>query len=200
MHAYGVREVEKLLHLPRSTIRALIKAGFVTPARGPRNSWLFSFQDLLVLRTARALLAARVPHRRITRAIRELRRQAASGQLPLAFGADAPAPALVERWESAESPNRGYELHEAGRLEEAEAAYRGALAAGGPDPLLYFNLGVVLEDLKRRDEAVQAYREALRLDPQLADCHYNLALLYEKLKKPRDAIRHMAAYRRLAKE
>ena len=97
MHAYGVREVEKLLQLPRSTIRALIKAGFVTPERGPRNAWFFSFQDLLVLRTARALLAARVPHRRITRAIRELRRQAASGQLPLAFDGDAPASALIEQ-------------------------------------------------------------------------------------------------------
>lgn len=193
-----MREVEKLLRLPRSTIRALIKAGFVTPERGPRNAWRFSFQDLIVLRTARALAAARVPQRRITRALRELRRQAASGQLPLAFGADA-APAAIGRWEAASSPNRGYELHEAGRFEEAEAAYRDALAAGGPDALIQFNLGVVLEDLKRREDAVQAYREALRLDPQLADCHYNLALLYEKLKKPRDAIRHMAAYRRLVK-
>ena len=199
MQSYGVREVEKLLHLPRSTIRALIKAGFVTPERGPRNAWRFSFQDLIVLRTARALVAARVPHRRITRALRDLRRQADSGQLPLAFGSDAAPPTTIARWETASSPNQGYELHEAGRLEEAEAAYRGALEAGGPDALLQFNLGVVLEDLKRRDEAVQAYREALRLDPQLADCHYNLALLYEKLKKPRDAIRHMAAYRRLVK-
>ena len=31
MHQYGVRDVEKLLRLPRSTIRALIDAGFVSP-------------------------------------------------------------------------------------------------------------------------------------------------------------------------
>ena len=37
VHPYGVREVEKLLRLPRSTIRALIDAGFVSPARGPRE-------------------------------------------------------------------------------------------------------------------------------------------------------------------
>ena len=55
MHPYGVRDVEKLLGLPRSTIRALITAGFVSPARGPRNAWQFSFQDLIVLRTAQAL-------------------------------------------------------------------------------------------------------------------------------------------------
>ena len=64
MHQYGVREVEKLLRLPRSTIRALIDAGFVSPARGPRKAWRFSFQDLIVLRTAQALVAAKVPAKR----------------------------------------------------------------------------------------------------------------------------------------
>src|SRR5258706_10574093 len=74
MHQYGVRDVEKLLRLPRSTIRALIAAGFVSPARGPRSAWRFSFQDLIVLRTAKALVDAKVPQRRITRSVRELRR------------------------------------------------------------------------------------------------------------------------------
>ena len=31
VHPYGVRDVEKLLRLPRSTIRALVDAGFVSP-------------------------------------------------------------------------------------------------------------------------------------------------------------------------
>src|SRR4051795_958621 len=63
-----------MLRLPRSTIRALIDAGFVCPARGPRKAWRFSFQDLIVLRTAQALVAAKVPAKRITRSVRELRR------------------------------------------------------------------------------------------------------------------------------
>ena len=75
MHQYGVRDVEKMLRLPRSTIRSLVDAGFVSPARGPRNAWRFSFQDLVVLRTARTLTEAHVPAKRITRSIRELRRQ-----------------------------------------------------------------------------------------------------------------------------
>ena len=74
VHQFGVREVEKLLRLPRSTIRALVEAGFVTPGRGPRNSLRFSFQDLIVLRTAQALAAAQVPARRIMRSLKELRR------------------------------------------------------------------------------------------------------------------------------
>jgi len=67
VHQYGVREVEKLLQLPRSTIRALIEAGFVFARARPAQAWLFSFQDLIVLRTAQALSRPRCPHRRITR-------------------------------------------------------------------------------------------------------------------------------------
>ena len=197
-----MREVESLLHLPRSTIRALVDAGFVSPTRGPRRAWRFSFQDLIVLRTASAMIAARVPRRRITRGIRELRRRAASGQYSLAFGAapTAGAPKAIARGAPPQDwLGKGFVLHEAGRLAEAERAYCDGLQARKDDPALLYNLGVLLEDLKRKGEAVQAYEAALRGDPRMADGHYNLALLYEELGRPRDAIRHMAQYRRLTK-
>lgn len=274
MHPYGVRDVEKLLRLPRSTIRSLVDAGFVSPARGPRNAWRFSFQDLVVLRTARALADAQVPPKRIARSIRELRRQlpqamplsglaicavgdrvvvregerrwqVESGQYLLALendaagtfrvvepgmppAASAPAQAAANRaqallseaealeQQSPESAVRVYAdaiaadpelvdarvnfvrlLHELGRLGEAERACRASLAACGDEPLLYYNLGVVLEDLGRAVDAAAAYEAALRIDPDLADGLYNLALLDEKLGRRRDAIRHMARYRRL---
>lgn len=230
MHQFGVREVEKLLRLPRSTIRALIQAGFVTPTRGPRNALRFSFQDLIVLRTAQALAAARVPAKRITRSLKELRRnlpaamplsglsisavgdrvvvkdgakswQAESGQYVLAFEGDPAAGVLkiIRADQPAAEPEAedGYELHEAGRLQEAEAAYRMALETHGPDALLLYNLGVLLQDLNRKAEAVESYEAALNLDPAMADGHYNLALLCEDLGRARQAIRHMAQYRRL---
>src|SRR5207302_8953476 len=74
MHQYGARDVERLLRLPRSTISSLVNAGFVSPARGPRTSYLFSFHDLIVLRTAQALAAAKVPPGRITKSLKQLRR------------------------------------------------------------------------------------------------------------------------------
>ena len=40
---------------------------------------------------------------------------------------------------------------------------------------------------------------SLAEDPRFADCHYNLALLLEASGNQRGAIRHMAAYRRLAR-
>jgi tetratricopeptide (TPR) repeat protein len=230
VHEYGVREVEKLLRLPRSTIRALVEAGFVTPERGPRNTLRFSFQDLIVLRTAQALAAAQVPAKRINRSLKELRRhlpdamplsglsidavgdrvvvkegarrwQAESGQYLLAFEGDPAAGALkvIARTEEAleDQIDRGYELHEAGRLREAETVYRKALEVHGPDAVVLYNLGVLLEDMKRKPEALEAYEAVLRLDSRMADCYYNLALLCQQLGRARDAIRHMSQYRRL---
>jgi tetratricopeptide (TPR) repeat protein len=266
MQSYGVRDVEKLLRLPRSTIRSLIAAGFVSPARGARNAWRFSFQDLIVMRTAQALAAANIPHRRIARALKTLRGRlpeamplsglsigavadqvvvregarrwhAETGQYVLTFEGDPaagalrviesapPAPADADEAASEGAAleavdagaalrayaraieadpsridariNLGRLLHEQGRLEEALATYRDALAAGADDALLHYNLGVLLDDMGRKPEAREAYEAALRRDPAMADAHYNLALLCEELQQPREAIRHMAQYRRL---
>jgi tetratricopeptide (TPR) repeat protein len=271
MHSYTVADVEKLLRLPRSTIRALIKAGFVAPARGPRKTWLFSFQDLIVLRTAQALTAAKVPAVRITRSLKALRRQLPdamplsglsigavgnqvvvrdgvaqrrvdSGQYLLGFEGDPqagalsvierpqpPRPAATRNWyeeavalepDDPEGAIKAYDkaieaeparldarinlgrlLHESGKLARAERAYRDALAIDdSADATLYYNLAVLLEDLNRGSEAMEAYKAALAADPKMADGHYNLALLYERQRRPKDALRHMAQYRRLARD
>jgi tetratricopeptide (TPR) repeat protein len=74
MQTYSVRDIERVLHLSRSTIRGLIDVGFVTPTRGPRREYRFSFQDLIVLRAARALIQAKVSRRRIRRSLEDLRK------------------------------------------------------------------------------------------------------------------------------
>lgn len=74
MRSYNVNEVERFLRLTRSTIRGLVNAGFVKPERGSRREYRFSFRDLIVLRTARALIDAKVPRKRIHRSLEDLRR------------------------------------------------------------------------------------------------------------------------------
>jgi tetratricopeptide (TPR) repeat protein len=74
MQSYSVRDVERVLRLSRSTIRGLIDVGFVKPTRGARREYRFSFQDLIVLRAARALIQAKVSRRRIRRSLEDLRR------------------------------------------------------------------------------------------------------------------------------
>ena len=75
MRSYSVRDVERVLQLSPDTTRNLVKAGFVKPARGARREYRFSFQDLIVLRTARALIDAKIPARRIRRSLDSLRRE-----------------------------------------------------------------------------------------------------------------------------
>ncbi|MBW4051476.1 MAG: tetratricopeptide repeat protein [Proteobacteria bacterium] len=73
MHQYSMRDVERLLQLPRSTLQSLVRLGFVQPARGPRRQYLFSFQDLIILRAARTLIQANIPRRRVRRSLGQLR-------------------------------------------------------------------------------------------------------------------------------
>jgi tetratricopeptide (TPR) repeat protein len=75
MRSYSMRDVQRVLRLTPDTTRNLIKAGFVKPARGARREYRFSFQDLIVLRTARALIDAKIPARRIRRSLESLRRE-----------------------------------------------------------------------------------------------------------------------------
>jgi tetratricopeptide (TPR) repeat protein len=75
MHDYSIADIERLMGLSRAVVRTLIRQEFVAPHRGPRREYRFSFQDLLVLRTAKALSTARLSSRRITRSLRDLRRR-----------------------------------------------------------------------------------------------------------------------------
>ncbi|MGQ0651398.1 MAG: tetratricopeptide repeat protein [Betaproteobacteria bacterium] len=178
MHEFGVREVERLLRLPRSTLRALVDAGFVSPARGPRNAWRFSFQDLIVLRTAQALVEAKVPAKRINRSIRRLR-----GALPESM----PLSGLSIRAEAGRIVVR-----EGGRRWQADSgqyllAFEGDPAAGSlsvrridePAAQDWLERAVELEATDA-EAAAQAYARAIAADARLLEAHVNLGrLLHE---------------------
>lgn len=80
---YSLREVGKLLGLSRSIVCGLIDAGFVTPSRGRRREYRFTFHDLVLLRAAQGLSEARLPPARIVRSLRRLRAQLPE-RIPLA--------------------------------------------------------------------------------------------------------------------
>ncbi len=69
-------------------------------------------------------------------------------------------------------------LHRAGRLGEAEAAYRRYLAAFPKDGPARVNLGVLLRSLGRTAAAEAEYRRVLSDQPGQPDAAFNLANLY----------------------
>src|SRR5438093_8316847 len=80
MGGYGAREVAKMLGLSLGQVRAFVRAGFLDPERGPRRELRFSFQDLVLLRTAQGLIGARIAPRRVRSALRKLRSQLPEGR------------------------------------------------------------------------------------------------------------------------
>ncbi|MGH8443009.1 MAG: tetratricopeptide repeat protein [Nevskiaceae bacterium] len=185
MHSYGVADVEKLLRLPRSTIRALIKAGFVAPARGPRNAWRFSFQDLIVLRTAQALAAASVPAKRITRALKALRRQLPD-TMPLSglsIGAVGDQVVVRDGGGQRRADSGQYLLAFEGNPES------GALSVvERPQPprpaqaLNWYEQAVVLEATDA-EAAIEAYQKAIEAEPARLDARINLGRLLHETGK-----------------
>jgi tetratricopeptide (TPR) repeat protein len=186
MNQYGVRDVEKLLRLPRSTIRAFIAAGFVSPARGPRSAWLFSFQDLIVLRTAQALADAKVPQRRITRSVRELRRHLPDAMPLSGLSICAVADRVVvreggSRWQ-AESGQYLLEFEgdpADGSLSVIERQETADVPSGAQD---WFDRGVALERVDA-EAARQAYEQAIVADRGLLDAHINLGRLLHEARR-----------------
>src|SRR6185503_16582719 len=72
---YTVKEVCRIVGIPRSAIRGFIENGFVSPLRGRRREYLFNFRDLIALRMAKGLGEARLSKKRIAASLKRLRRK-----------------------------------------------------------------------------------------------------------------------------
>src|SRR6185295_7654319 len=78
--------------------------------------------------------------------------------------------------------------HEAGRLDQAEAAYRDALRFSPGHPAIIHNLGVIAAANGRHREAIAQFDAAIATEPQYASAHYNRASALQALGRSRDAL------------
>ena len=182
---FTLRRVQATLGLSRHIVAGLIDAGFVTPTRGKRNEWRFTFQDLMLLRTAHALRAQSVPPRRILRSLARLkatlpaelpltglritaigadvavrdrsgRLQADSGQLLMDFDV-APVAGTVAILERATE-----RAEEGGEWIAGQSIFDCALSLEATDPAA----------------AEATYLQALALAPDLEDAYLNLGAMW----------------------
>ncbi|MFZ2652462.1 MAG: tetratricopeptide repeat protein [Burkholderiaceae bacterium] len=181
MQTYTLRSIESMLGLSRAVITGLIEAGFVTPGRGKRREYLFSFQDVVLLRTAYGLQAARIAPRRIVRSLQKLK-AALPSELPLsglriaAVGNDVAVREGGQQW-SAETGQLliDFEVRPASGEVEVLGAMRHTGAAT-VSAAHWFERGVALE-ASDPAQAEAAYRRALTCDPGDADVYLNLSVL-----------------------
>jgi tetratricopeptide (TPR) repeat protein len=199
MKGYATREVADLLGLSRDQVRSYVRSRFLDPVRGPRGAYRFSFQDLVFLRTAKGLLAARVGPRRVRRVLARLREQLPEGRRLAGLHITAEGGRIVvddgsARWQ----PESGQILFDFDIAEIAKKAapvvrhaFRRAReeAGGGFGAEDWYQWGCELEP-SSAGEAREAYRKALELEPAHADAHVNLGRLLQEAGDARAAEIH----------
>lgn len=223
MTGYTTRDVSNLLALTPRQIRSFARSGVLSPERGPHGEYQFSFQDLVLLRTAASLLQARVPHRRVLAALTKLRAELPADRSITEVQLVVEGDVILVRdrsttWDPVSAQfvldfsvaELAADVAALDRERDAESWYRRALELEATNP----------------GEASVAYEQVLEVAPDHADAHvnlgrllceegrceeaaahyraalatgahavaaYNLGIVLEDLKRPAEAI---AAYRR----
>jgi len=195
-----------MLGLTPARLRAYLRSGVLSPERGAHGELRFSFQDLVVLRTAEGLVRDRIPPRRVVSALRKLRARlpetrpltglqlAADGESVIVRDGDA-------RWH-AESGQILLEFDRpAAAAAESQPAsltsrreQRPPVPAGAGDvvPLSIDELYEIGCDLEETDptHAEASYRQVLERTARHADAHVNLGRLLHERGELAEAERH----------
>jgi tetratricopeptide (TPR) repeat protein len=185
MHAYDSKDLERLFGLPSSAVRALARAGNINPVRRAGRLH-YSFHDLVVLRTASALRAAKISSHRINKTLHELRSAlpADSALNQLSLTALGNRIAIREGQTLRESDSGQYALaleivEEKGRLHvitrQETRSPEGASAPGASSDELYAD-ALMLED-RDPQQARSAYEAILKADPSHLEARINLGRL-----------------------
>lgn len=196
MKGYSTQEVSELIELPKSVIRDIAR-GVLDPDRSPNQHFRFSFQDIVVLRTAKELLAAGVRRSKINRSLFELQRQLPSNRPLTALRICGDGGAVVIRDQDRMYNPISGQIHFNFSISElagtvAPLARKAAEEAVASDQLCsddWYDLGVDLEAVSPED-APAAYMRALDLDADHADAHVNLGRLLQETGEYKDAEEH----------
>jgi tetratricopeptide (TPR) repeat protein len=194
---YTSADVAQILGLTPGEIRGYVRAGFLRPRKGSRGEHRFGLQDLVLLRTAKAL-ATRVPPKRLRKALRTLGERLPKGKSLTGVRITAVGDSVVVRdgnsfWRVDSGQGvLDFEVREisarvAPLARKAAAAARVDETRLGPED--WYSLALDLEACDP-EQARDAYRRALELDPQHAAARVNLGRLLHELGRPGPAAAH----------
>lgn len=198
MAAYTIGDVARLLDLPSSRIRSFARAGLTTAAKDRRGKYRFSFQDLILLRTAEELSAASIPVRKVYRTLRTLRAQLPKG---------APLSAvriviehddvLVQDQQAVWDPITGQarlNFSIGDMASQVAPLIRGAAQAAALKPDTsddeWFDMGLDFEWAGAVEDAKLAYARAIELNPDHSSAHINVGRLLQEAGQAAGAEAH----------
>ncbi|HWO40582.1 MAG TPA: tetratricopeptide repeat protein [Candidatus Eisenbacteria bacterium] len=195
MKLFTTGEVAKILNLSGDRVRRFVRLGFLVPSRQNRQL-KFTFQDLLLLKTAKALIDSRVAPKTISRMLASLRRRLPESEHLSKIKIYADGRRVVvwdgkSRWQ----PDSGqfvFNFDAASVLKKINTTTPVQPRRKERRAEEWFNLGLEAEATSVAD-AMHAYRRALELDPTMADAHLNLGKLYHDSKQWAEAETHYRA-------
>jgi tetratricopeptide (TPR) repeat protein len=194
---YSVREVSDIVDISARQVRALVSDGAITPAIGDRGKFLFSFQDLVLLRSVGDLIRAGVAPHRVREAIAMLRDQIPDESSLAEVSLGASGSAVVVRvdtttWE----PVSGQTVLD---LDAGAVADRIAVTVDSSEPAgaghtatEWYAFADEIE-ASDPDAAADAYRRALAIDDAFADAHLNLGRLLHAAGSPAEGLEEYEA-------
>jgi len=172
-----------MLGLTPAQIRSYANKGFLTPERGDRGELRFGFRDLIILRTAGELSAARIPQRKVQRVLELLREQLPPGRslTGIRIAADGER-VVVSDGDAVWNPESGQALFDFSASElPVDTPVRVPVSHRDADDL--YDLGCELE-MTDPERARAAYERAIELDPEHADARVNLGRLLHEDRAP----------------
>ena len=165
------------------------------PVCRSKRSHHYSFQHLVILRTAYGLYEAGVSMRQIRKVLDSLQRQLGDGEVLSSLKIYASGKRVVV-WDGRShwQPDSGQFLlnFDTTQINKPTTLTRRPRAQPSETALTWFERAMRLPDVSR-EEARRAYLEAIRLRPTFVEAHLNLGLLHHNDGKLKEA---EACYRR----
>jgi tetratricopeptide (TPR) repeat protein len=186
---YSLRDIRSMLGISKAVVSSLIASGFVSPSRGKRNQYEFTFQDVVLLRTAWGLQEAKIPARKILRSLRRLKATLPS-ELPLsglritAVGSEIAVKEGNAQWQ-VESGQllMDFEVKPSdGTVRILSKPRETSSTAPGE----WFHRGQLLE-ADDETQAEAAYRRAIELAPDYVDPYLNLGVMLCEASRCKEA-------------
>jgi tetratricopeptide (TPR) repeat protein len=190
---YSAEDVAKLIGVSVRQVHSYVRDGFLAPAVGDDGRPRFSFQDVVLLRTAAGLTAARIAPARVKRALARLKQQLPEGRPLTGVAIAAEGNRIIVRDGGARwNPESGQVLFDFRVAELADGiaelkpkAQRGGVAsdedvkAAAADD--WYQVGCGREDEGDSNGAIAAYRRAIETDAAFVDAYVNLGrLMHER--------------------
>ncbi|NIW23359.1 MAG: tetratricopeptide repeat protein [Gammaproteobacteria bacterium] len=194
MRAYSTREVAELVGESQQRVRSAARAGFVAPFKNPRGHFRFSFQDLVLLRSTKALEQKNLDVRRTWRALRAVRALLPENRPLSSVRVVAAADrVLVRENNTAWDPESGqtffdFALDDVERSPASPSGHPATAIVVSADTAEYwFERGLRLDRAEAHENAAAAYRRALELDSDHVNARINLGRLMHTARDYRTA-------------